>query len=202
MIPGDSCRDDAQKLQTLAQDIDDCLARDIPALSSQWRALQARCRRGRPVDRGLVKLQRALGAAQQRVAERRAGLPTPRFPLALPVVERRDDILELIAARQVVVICGETGSGKTTQLPKLCLQLGRGIHGKIGHTQPRRLAARSLAARVAEELQCPLGTLVGYKVRFQDRVQDSSYLKVMTDGMLLAEIQSDPELRDYDTLIL
>jgi ATP-dependent helicase HrpA len=202
MIPGDSCRDDAQKLQRLAQEIDDCLARDIPALSSQWRALQARCRRGQPVDRGLVKLQRALGEAQQRVAERRAGLPTPRFPLALPVVERRDDILELIAARQVVVICGETGSGKTTQLPKLCLQLGRGIHGKIGHTQPRRLAARSLAARVAEELQCPLGTLVGYKVRFQDRVQDSSYLKVMTDGMLLAEIQSDPELRDYDTLIL
>lgn len=101
-----------------------------------------------------------------------------------------------------MVLCGETGSGKTTQLPKICLQAGRGTRGKIGHTQPRRIAARSLAARIAEELAGELGQQVGYKVRFHDRVQDSSYVKVMTDGILLAEIQSDPELREYDTLII
>ena len=134
--------------------------------------------------------------------QRLAALPVPDFPLPLPVVERRDDILALLDAHQVVVLCGETGSGKTTQLPKLCLLLGRGSRGKIGHTQPRRLAARSLAARIAEELHCRLGEQVGFKVRFQDRVRDSSYVKVMTDGMLLAEIQSDPELREYDTLII
>jgi len=202
MIPGDSCGDDARKLQKLAQEIDDCLARDIPALSRHLRALQSRCRRALPVDRGIARLEQELQLARGRVDTRRAGLPVPEFPVGLPVVERREDLMRVIAGHQVVVVCGETGSGKTTQLPKLCLLLGRGVRGKIGHTQPRRLAARSLAARIAEELHCPLGTFAGFKVRFQDRVQDSSYVKVMTDGILLAEIQSDPELREYDTLIL
>jgi ATP-dependent helicase HrpA len=193
---------DAQRLQHLAQRVEECLARDVPGLHRQVRALQRRCRRGQPVDRGIARLEQTLREAQSRVERRRSGLPLPDFPPALPVVERRDDILAAIEAHQVLVLCGETGSGKTTQLPKLCLSLGRGTRGKIGHTQPRRLAARSVAARIAGELHCAPGSLAGYKVRFQDRVQDSSYIKVMTDGVLLAEIQSDPQLREYDTLII
>lgn len=195
-------RTDQQVLPDLELCPDACLARDVPALRQQLRALRTLEQRGQPVERAVGRLERALGASQRRVEQRRAGLPVPSFPQALPVVEQRDAILELIAAHQVLVLCGETGSGKTTQLPKLCLQLGRGTRGKIGHTQPRRIAARSLAARIAEELGCAPGTAVGYKIRFQDRVQDSSYVKIMTDGMLLAEIQSDPELREYDTLII
>ncbi len=202
MANSDSHRIDARHQERLERGLADCLARDVPALRQQLRALQALNRRGKPVDRAIGRLEQALGASAQQVERRRAGLPVPAFPLTLPVVERREDILKLIATHQVVVLCGETGSGKTTQLPKLCLQLGRGTRGKIAHTQPRRLAARSLAARIAEELDCPLGSQVGYKVRFQDRVQDSTYVKVMTDGMLLAEIQSDPELREYDTIII
>ena len=126
----------------------------------------------------------------------------PWFDPALPVNARKDDILQAIARHPVVVICGETGSGKTTQLPKMLLEIGRGTVGRIGHTQPRRIAARSVAARIAEELKTELGSLVGYKVRFQDRVGPACRLKLMTDGILLAETQSDPELRQYDTLIV
>ncbi|MGB0438462.1 MAG: DEAD/DEAH box helicase, partial [Mycobacterium sp.] len=103
---------------------------------------------------------------------------------------------------QVVILCGETGSGKTTQLPKMCLELGRGVHGLIGHTQPRRIAARSVAARIASELKTEVGAAVGFKVRFSDQVSERSYLKLMTDGILLAEIQSDPQLNAYDTIIV
>jgi ATP-dependent helicase HrpA len=134
-----------------------------------------------------------------------AALPPIRFPEALPVSARRDDIARALAEHQVVVVCGETGSGKTTQLPKIALALGRGTAngGKlIGHTQPRRIAASSVAKRIAEELQSPLGEVVGYKVRFQDRLQPSASVKLMTDGILLAETQSDPLLRAYDTLIV
>ncbi|RUM93292.1 MAG: ATP-dependent RNA helicase HrpA [Thiomicrospira sp.] len=120
----------------------------------------------------------------------------------LPVAERRDEILELIQNNQVVVIAGETGSGKTTQIPKICLEAGRGVFGRIGCTQPRRLAARSVAERIAEELGSSLGQLVGYQVRFHDQVHQQSLLKVMTDGILLAEIQNDPYLNQYDTIII
>ena len=132
-------------------------------------------------------------------------LPRITFPEALPVSARRDEIARAISAHQVVIVCGETGSGKTTQLPKIALTLGRGrAHtGKlIGHTQPRRIAASSVAKRIAEELQTPLGAVVGYKVRFQDRLQPGASVKLMTDGILLAETQSDPLLRAYDTLII
>ena len=193
---------DARLVEEIACRIENCLAADIPALRKQAHLLRGRCRRRQPVDRGIRRLEAAVDASLQRVARRRAGLPVPDFPAVLPVAQRREDILELIADHPVVVICGETGSGKTTQLPKLCLQLGCGSRGKIAHTQPRRLAARSLAARIAEELRCTLGAQVGFKVRFQDQVGDDTYIKVMTDGMLLAEIQSDPELREYDTLII
>jgi ATP-dependent helicase HrpA len=136
------------------------------------------------------------------LAARRANLPRPEFPPELPVSARRADIARAIQAHQVVIVCGETGSGKTTQLPKICLELGRGVAGLIGHTQPRRIAARATAARIAYELGTELGRAVGFKIRFTDRTSPASYLKLMTDGILLAETQGDPELRKYDTLII
>ncbi len=133
---------------------------------------------------------------------RRANLPRPSYPEELPVVARREEIARAVAGHPVVIVCGETGSGKTTQLPKILLELGRGVAGMIGHTQPRRIAARSVAARIASELASPLGHAVGYKVRFSERVSPDTYVKVMTDGILLAETQGDRWLRAYDTLII
>ncbi len=189
-------------LTALQQQLDACMARDIRALGKSIASLHRRVQAGQPIDRGLAALGKAVDTSRRQVAQRRAAAPRPEYALPLPVTEQRETILETLAAHPVVVLCGETGSGKTTQLPKLCLELGLGVRGKIGHTQPRRLAARSLAARIAEELHCTLGEAVGYKVRFQDRVRDSSHIKIMTDGILLAEIQSDPELREYDALII
>ena len=136
------------------------------------------------------------------IERRRANLPRPRYPEELPVVAKRDEIARAIDGNQIVIVCGETGSGKTTQLPKICLELGRGVTGMIGHTQPRRIAARTVAARIATELANPLGHAVGYKVRFSDRVSPDTYVKVMTDGIMLAETQSDRQLRAYDTIII
>ena len=136
------------------------------------------------------------------IEARRASLPRPEFPPELPVSARRSDIAEAIAANQVVIVCGETGSGKTTQIPKICLAMGRGVEGVIGHTQPRRIAARATAARIAQELSTELGGAVGYKIRFTDRVSPRSLVKLMTDGILLAETQSDRMLAQYDTLII
>lgn len=143
-----------------------------------------------------------IDAAERRVARRRAALPEPEYPPSLPISERKDDILAAIRDHQVVIVAGETGSGKTTQLPKICLELGRGVRGTIGHTQPRRLAARTVAERIAEELDTPLGAAVGYQVRFTDQTADGTLVKLMTDGILLAEIQQDRQLRQYDTLII
>ncbi|MCW2900276.1 MAG: ATP-dependent helicase HrpA [Streptosporangiaceae bacterium] len=140
--------------------------------------------------------------AEARIARRRAGVPEISYPPALPVSQKKDEILAAIRDNQVVIVAGETGSGKTTQLPKICLELGRGVHGLIGHTQPRRLAARTVADRIAEELQTPLGKAIGYKVRFHDQSGEDTLVKLMTDGILLAEIQSDRGLRQYDTLII
>jgi ATP-dependent helicase HrpA len=145
-------------------------------------------------------------AAQPTLAERRQArlnqLTPIEFPADLPVVARREELARAIAENQVVIVCGETGSGKTTQLPKICLELGRGVNGVIAHTQPRRVAARTVANRIAHELKCELGGAVGYKVRFNDKVSPDTCVKLMTDGILLAEIHSDPKLRQYDTLIL
>ncbi|MGB1254489.1 MAG: ATP-dependent RNA helicase HrpA, partial [Thiolinea sp.] len=152
-----------------------------------------------------VKLKEWLGkteASAQRRLLRQQNIPVPDYPADLPVAQRRDEIIKAIRENQVIVICGETGSGKTTQLPKMCLDAGLGINGFIGHTQPRRLAARSVAARIAEELHSPLGKQVGYKVRFTDKSDKNSYIKLMTDGILLAEIQQDRFLNQYDTLII
>src|SRR5579859_7090064 len=124
------------------------------------------------------------------------------YPPELPVSQRKDEIAAAIRDHQVVIVAGETGSGKTTQLPKICLELGRGVTGQIGHTQPRRIAARTVAERIAEELGTEIGTAVGYKVRFTDKSSDGTRIKVMTDGILLAEMQRDRQLRRYDTLII
>ncbi|NEX16438.1 MAG: ATP-dependent RNA helicase HrpA [Halochromatium sp.] len=148
-------------------------------------------------------LARAIDQSRAIVDARRAAIPSLiPFPPELPVSERRDEIAKLIEQHQVIVLCGETGSGKSTQLPKICLELGRGLFGRIGHTQPRRIAARSLASRVAAELGTELGSTVGYKVRFHDRVRPETSVKLMTDGILLAEIQRDRYLNEYDTLII
>jgi ATP-dependent helicase HrpA len=129
-------------------------------------------------------------------------LPPVVFPEELPVSGKRGEISAAIAANQVIIVCGETGSGKTTQLPKICLELGRGQTGLIGHTQPRRIAASSTAKRIAQELNSPLGEHVGYKVRFNDTLTKGAWIKLMTDGILLAETQTDPLLRQYDTIII
>lgn len=149
----------------------------------------------------LRQLAEQLTAAEAVLAARRAAVPAISYP-DLPVSDRRDEIAAAIRAHQVVVVAGATGSGKTTQLPKICLELGRGIRGMIGHTQPRRLAARTVAQRIADELDTPLGDAVGYSVRFTDRVSDRTCVKLMTDGILLAEIQRDRRLLRYDTVIL
>ena len=150
----------------------------------------------------LEKLAEQIRASIAKVRHRQERLPQPSFSDDLPIANKRAEIQAAIAANQVVIVCGETGSGKTTQLPKICLELKRGIYGTIGCTQPRRIAARSVAARIAQELHTEVGQLVGYKVRFTDRVQEDTLIKVMTDGILLAEIHSDRWLSQYDTIII
>jgi ATP-dependent helicase HrpA len=151
----------------------------------------------------LAEIEAEVAKAEERMAGRRAGVPEITYPEQLPVSQKKDEIADAIRDHQVVIVAGETGSGKTTQIPKICMELGRGVRGMIGHTQPRRIAARTVAERVAEELNTPLGEAVGWKVRFTDQVDpDATFVKLMTDGILLAEIQTDRELRAYDTIII
>ncbi len=159
-----------------------------------------RLRRGSEESR--ARFEHQLAQAQARVQRRRASVPEVAYPPQLPVSARRDDLLAAIRDHPVVVVAGETGSGKTTQLPKLCLELGRGVRGAIAHTQPRRLAARTVAQRIADELDVPLGGAVGYAVRFDDRGSRDTLIRLVTDGLLLAEIRRDPLLRRYDTVIV
>lgn len=151
----------------------------------------------------LAELAEQIMVSVAKAEARRQHLPKPSFDGDLPVIERREEIKQAIADNQVIILCGETGSGKTTQLPKICLELGRGVSGFIGHTQPRRIAARTVATRIAEELHSEIGQTVGYKVRFHDHVNaERSYIKLMTDGILLAETQNDKFLNQYDTIII
>ncbi len=169
---------------------------------ARLRRLHGRVRE-KPGDDGLrASFEQALAASLSERARREAQKPTPEFDNDLPVSREAEAIVELIRKHQVVVVAGETGSGKTTQLPKLCLAAGRGVSGLIGCTQPRRIAARAVARRVAEELKTPMGSAVGFQVRFSDNVGDGTYIKFMTDGILLAEIQSDRWLSKYDTIIV
>jgi ATP-dependent helicase HrpA len=153
-------------------------------------------------DRAVAALAGEVAAAEQRMQARRTSVPVITYPAELPVSQRKTELAAAIRDNQVVIIAGETGSGKTTQLPKICLELGRGISGQIGHTQPRRIAARTVADRIAAELKTELGAVVGYKVRFADTASDDTLIKVMTDGILLTEMQWDRLLLRYDTLII
>lgn len=191
-----------ESLTALTESLSHVMLRDQERLSRRVAGLRRRQREKKPIDRGLNEVEREVDKAKQLLAQREALRVTLDYPAELPVVERREDILAAIRDHQVVVVAGETGSGKTTQLPKMCLELGRGRKGLIGHTQPRRLAARSVAGRLAEELSVPLGEQVGYQVRFNDQSSPSTLVKLMTDGILLAETQHDPLLLRYDTLII
>jgi ATP-dependent helicase HrpA len=199
--------------------LDDVTTKDHFRLSRQWRTVvgsknqdnniqQKNNQKTHNEQNTLVEnahwqaLTAKIDASHTRVQQRRNALPEVTYPDDLPISEKRDLIAETIALHQVVVLTGETGSGKTTQLPKICLSIGRGVRGMIGHTQPRRIAARTVATRIAEELNTPLGESVGYQVRFTDKASDNTHIKLMTDGILLAEIQQDRFLSRYDTIII
>lgn len=185
------------RLRPLRQALDDVTSRDYGRLLGRWRELSRRFD-----EKKLAALSADIEASVARRKARAAAKPAIRLDESLPITARAEEIVELIRKHQVVVIAGETGSGKTTQLPKLCLAAGRGEAGMIGCTQPRRLAARSVARRVAEELATPLGEQVGFQVRFNDQVSERTLVKFMTDGILLAETQGDPWLSAYDTIII
>jgi len=189
-------------LDTLSDRIGECLLRDQPRLRKRLRGLNRARQGGRPAGGAVEELRKAIERSLGIVEQRRASVPPLNYPPELPVVERRAELTEAIRDNQIVVVCGETGSGKTTQLPKICLEVGRGALGSIAHTQPRRIAARSVSARIAEELGVELGGLVGYKVRFGDKSSPRSLIKVVTDGVLLAETQGDRNLERYDTIII
>ncbi|MGB1091550.1 MAG: ATP-dependent RNA helicase HrpA, partial [Oceanobacter sp.] len=186
--------------KALHRAIDHCLIKDRFSLRRQVKDLAERHRAKKPIDQGLTRLLARIESSQALVKLRSEPLQLS-YP-DLPVSERRDEILDAIKNNQVVVIAGETGSGKTTQLPKMCLEAGLGRFGRIGHTQPRRLAARSVAQRIADEMNCELGTTVGYQVRFTDNSNDQTRVKLMTDGILLAQTQHDRFLNEYDVIII
>src|SRR5690348_15042419 len=158
--------------------------------------------RGNRRDEALGAIAAEVDTAAERLEVRRRSVPAIGYPAELPVSQRKDEIAAAIRDHQVVIVAGETGSGKTTQIPKICLELGRGVAGQIGHTQPRRIAARTVAERIADELGVELGTAIGYKVRFTDQASDNTLVKLMTDGILLTELQHDRRLLRYDTLII
>ena len=175
---------------------------DQVRLHQRARVIQDRLRRQQPTDKLVRQLAADFGRAEQRGLRRAGFRPTVQLPSELPITAHREKILAALTKHQVVIVSGDTGSGKTTQLPKLAFLAGRGRLGRIGITQPRRLAAVSMARRVAEELHCPLGRSVGYQVRFDDRTTDETVIKFMTDGILLAETISDRTFLQYDTLII
>jgi len=191
-----------QTLEQLERKIAGAMQRDRFRLRRTARGIRRDLQNGKLVDRRIERLTEKIERSVELRQHRQDRLPTPSFQADLPVNDHREEIGLAIRDHQVVVVCGETGSGKSTQLPKICLDIGRGVAGMIGHTQPRRIAARSVAARIAEELDSKVGEHVGYKVRFTDTVKPATYVKLMTDGILLAETQGDRFLDHYDTIIL
>lgn len=189
--------DQTASIDQLLKNLDQAMISDRHRLRRQLHEL-----RKRPDEAKLGQWVEKVQASFARVNARRMSVPTVRYDDSLPIAAKRDEIKRVLAEHQVLIIAGETGSGKTTQLPKICLELGRGQHGLIAHTQPRRIAARSVASRVAEELATPLGGLVGYQVRFEDQSDANTLVKLMTDGILLAETQHDRFLERYDTIIV
>jgi ATP-dependent helicase HrpA len=178
------------------------MAADVAWCAKRLSEIRRRLKRGQAVDRLLKQVLQRVDQSCQQVNRRQADLPQPGYDDALPITAHREEIIEAIDKHQVVIVAGETGSGKTTQLPKLCLETGRGTRGLIACTQPRRIAARAMAERVAEELQSDLGKIVGYQVRFRERSSPGGYIKFMTDGILLAESTHDRYLDAYDTIII
>jgi len=195
-----------QQLNHLQQQIQHAMLKDQQRLQRQLNRLRSSLKAktdAQLTSHGTVeKLTQAIEDSCQLYQLRQQQLPKLNYPEELPVSQKREQIVKAIQQHQVIVVCGETGSGKTTQLPKMCLQAGLGIRGMIGHTQPRRLAARSVASRIAEELNCEVGGSVGYKVRFTDTLSKLSHIKLMTDGILLSEIHHDPYLNQYDCIIV
>ncbi|WP_120510796.1 ATP-dependent RNA helicase HrpA [Photobacterium salinisoli] len=187
--------------KTLKAALNDCLIRDRFRLQKRVQGA-AKIKNEQARHAVFDEIAMDIARSMQAVDIRRSNCPQITYPEQLPVSQKKDDIAKAISEHQVVIVAGETGSGKTTQLPKICLELGLGTKGTIGHTQPRRLAARSVANRIAEELGCEMGSTVGYKVRFNDQVSDKTQVKLMTDGILLAEIQNDKYLNQYDTIII
>ncbi|MEM6333324.1 MAG: ATP-dependent RNA helicase HrpA [Planctomycetota bacterium] len=182
--------------------IDDAMRGDRAALRRLWKKIVRARREGRPHDRNLARFERQLEESAERRKRRAGSVPALEYPAELPVSQVRGEIAELIGEHRVTVVCGQTGSGKSTQLPKVLLGLGLGVAGTIAHTQPRRIAAQTLAARVAGELKAPLGGPVGYAVRFDDRSGPDTLVRYMTDGLLLAELADDPDLSRYDAVIV
>src|SRR5471032_3090630 len=189
--------DESPSIDKLLKNLDHGMLADRHRLRRQLLEL-----RKKPDEAKLAQWVTRMQASCYQVLARRASLPVIRYDDSLPIAAKRDGIKAALLKHQVLIIAGETGSGKTTQLPKICLEIGRGQHGLIGHTQPRRIAARSVASRVAEELATPLGALVGYQVRFEDQSDSNTLIKLMTDGILLAETQNDRYLERYDTIIV
>ena len=190
------------KLADLERQIPHALVADRHRLRRRVRSIRQAQQRKQPFDKNLTRLAEEVQQSVQLRKSRLEGRPAVTFDEALPIFAKRQEITDAIANHQVVVVSGETGSGKSTQLPKICLDMGRGIDGMIGHTQPRRIAARSVAARVAEELGTTVGQAVGFKIRFTDATSPCTYVKLMTDGILLAESQGDTFLNQYDTIII
>lgn len=189
-------------IPAIEKTIDQCMLVDRHPIRRKLQQAKRLIKEKKSADSLLQGVVKKIQSSSQKYQQRLTNLPKPDYPEALPVSARKDEIAKAIAENQVVIVCGETGSGKTTQLPKICLELGRGVAGLIGHTQPRRLAARSVATRIAEELKTSLGEQVGFKVRFTDQTSAKSYIKLMTDGILLAETQADKFLNAYDTIII
>jgi ATP-dependent helicase HrpA len=192
----------SQLIFQLEKQLPECMLVDQFPLRRRLRQAKDLLKQNKSIDKSLVDIAQRIQSSVFKYKTRLNQLPVPEYPMELPVSGKKDEIAEAIKHHQVVIICGETGSGKTTQIPKICLELGRGVSGLIGHTQPRRIAARSVASRIAQELNSPLGQVVGYKVRFNDKLSESSYIKLMTDGILLAETQGDKFLNAYDTIII
>ncbi|MEE9396523.1 MAG: DEAD/DEAH box helicase, partial [Methylococcales bacterium] len=190
-----------QALKRFERNLKLCLSKDRHRLRRKIRKISSQIDAGKVLKTNIATLATEVESSMAYRQARLQNIPSFEYP-DLPVAEKKDQIAKAIRENQVVIVCGETGSGKTTQLPKICLSIGRGIDGLIGHTQPRRIAARSVGNRIAEELGESLGHSVGYKIRFQDQTRDSTYIKLMTDGILLAEIQTNPFLDQYDTIIL
>ncbi|HEV8605331.1 MAG TPA: ATP-dependent RNA helicase HrpA [Tepidisphaeraceae bacterium] len=189
-------------VRALETGISECMLRDQRLIRGKIQRITQLLKTGRPAGKLIEVVSQQIESSRQKRRDRQAKSPRPTYPQGLPVVEKRQEIAQAIAAHQVVIICGETGSGKTTQLPKICLELGRGVGALIGHTQPRRIAARAVAARIAQELNSSVGDVVGFKVRFTDTVSSNACIKIMTDGILLAETQGDRLLEQYDTIII